>query len=140
MSKFKNTAIALAAGVAVLGLTACDPSQLEPTPTPVPRVVDATETPWVAPTSVLPVKVDPYTTTGTWLVPSEIAPGTYRVNLKGANGYYEVCADLACDIDFDGDDSTGMIDNAFLEGPGFVEIPAHAEAVTLRGVELVAVA
>ena len=38
---------------------------------------------------------DPYSSDGTWLVPAEIAPGTYRVASTTADsGYYKVCARL----------------------------------------------
>ncbi|TLF72885.1 hypothetical protein [Nocardia cyriacigeorgica] len=136
MFKLKRTALIVAAGVAVLSLTACDPSQLEPRPTPAPRVVDATETPWVAPTSVLPVRADPYSSDGAWLIGSEIAPGNYRVvPTSEFGGGWTLCATYGC-----GPLDPGFIANDFLTGPGYVTIPADALLIELTNVRLEAVA
>ncbi|MBF6515575.1 hypothetical protein IU421_14980 [Nocardia cyriacigeorgica] len=142
MFNLQRTAIAVAAGVSVLGLTACDPSQFEPTPTPAPRLVEATETQWVAPTSVMPVQRDPYKSNGTWRVPSQIAPGDYQVIITDTDGsgYWAICADAGCAIDGDGSDFTGMIDNGFIFEDDYLHVPPHAFSIKLRGVELVAVA
>ena len=78
---------------------------------------------------------DPYSSDGTWLVPAEIQPGTYRAAIKpnwADSGYYKVCADYACDIDFDGSDATGMISNDYMTGPGVVVIPPNAVSVELN--------
>lgn len=96
----------------------------------------------------LTVESGPFTTgTGTWFVPSDIAPGTYRAystresGIVAGTGYYAVCADAACEIDFDGSDYTGLIDNGNLDGgPGLVVVPEHAATVQLSGVRLEAIA
>ncbi|WP_328439200.1 hypothetical protein [Nocardia puris] len=139
MFKLKNTVAALAiAALAVLGATACEPVEGKPTPSTTTGI-DAPGL-WIAPTSTLPVapaKLDPLKSEGTWLVPGDIAPGTYRVTPTGSfSGYVELCADLACEIDFDGSDYTGMISNELYSGPGFLVVPDHAVAVTLQRVEL----
>jgi hypothetical protein len=67
---------------------------------------------------------------GTWLVPSQIQPGTYQANENGSiSGYVEVCADLQCDIDMDGDDHTGIIKNYNVDGPTYVTVPSYAVSV-----------
>ncbi|MBF6368373.1 hypothetical protein IU469_22005 [Nocardia puris] len=141
MLKPKNTVAALAiAAFAVLGGTACEPVEGKP----VPSTTTGIDAPglWIAPTSTLPVapaKLDPLKSSGTWLVPSEIPVGTYRVTATSSwGGYWATCADLACDIDFDGSDYTGLIDNELVEldAPGYLVIPPHAVAVELRDVEL----
>lgn len=71
---------------------------------------------------------DPYSSDGTWLVPSEIAPGTYRAAVKPGSfagmGYYKTCADYTCEIGTD-----GFIDNGLLQGPGIVLVPSNAVSV-----------
>lgn len=76
--------------------------------------------------------VDPYRSTGTWLVPEEISPGNYRVNLSSSrrSGYTAVCADLACRP------GPGMIGNDIHDGPGVLVVPPEAVAVELSNVEL----
>ena len=75
--------------------------------------------------------VDPYSSTGTWLVPEEIAPGTYRVTLlSNRSGYTAVCADFACRP------GPGMIGNDIHDGPGVLVVPPDAVAVELKNVEL----
>ena len=76
--------------------------------------------------------VDPYKSTGTWLVPEEIAPGNYRVSLSSSrrSGYTAVCADLACRP------GPGMIGNDIHDGPGVLVVPPEAVAVELSNVEL----
>lgn len=75
-----------------------------------------------------PKKVDPYSTNGTWLVPSEIAPGTYRaITNDSIGGYYEVCATMGCDAFGDGE----LITNDFFEGSSIVVIPPNAVSIKL---------
>lgn len=89
----------------------------------------------------------PFTTgSGVWFVPADIEPGTYRAystrdtGWNAGTGYYAVCADAACEIDFDGSDYTGLIDNGNLAGgPGLVVVPEHAAVVELSGVRLEAI-
>ena len=89
----------------------------------------------------------PFTTgSGVWFVPDDIEPGTYRAHStretgwSAGTGYYEVCADAACEIDFDGSDYTGLISNGNLDGgPGLVVVPEHAAVVELSGVRLEAI-
>lgn len=95
---------------------------------------------YTAPTSKwnAPKATDPYSTNGTWLVPSQIKPGNYLATPDGtrSGGYIEVCADIGCDIDFDGSDYTGMISNDYIEGQGYVTIPESAFSITLDDLEL----
>ena len=83
-----------------------------------------------------PVQIDPYSSTGTWMVPQEILPGTYRAMIAdGENtGYYATCADYACEIEFDSDG--GLISNDFMTGPGIIVIPPNAVSVELRDLVL----
>ena len=76
--------------------------------------------------------VDPYKSSGTWLVPEEIAPGNYRVILSSPrrSGYTAVCADFACRP------GPGMIGNDIHDGPGVLVVPPEAVAVELSNVEL----
>jgi hypothetical protein len=76
---------------------------------------------------------DPYSSDGMWLVPSEIAPGTYRAAIKPNmfdSGYYAVCADYACEP------GPGMISNDYMIGPGIVVIPPSAVSVELNNLSL----
>ena len=74
---------------------------------------------------------DPYSSTGTWLVPDEIAPGTYRVTpMSNRSGYTAVCADFECRP------GPGMIGNDLHDGPGVLVVPPSAVAVELSNVEL----
>ena len=83
-----------------------------------------------APASAAP---SPYSSDGTWLVPSEIAPGTYRTALASGEsmGYYATCADFACEIG-----TPGFITNDNLRGPGIVVVPPNAVSIELRGLVL----
>jgi hypothetical protein len=75
---------------------------------------------------------DPYTSDGTWMVPSEITPGTYRVALTtGAMGYSKICADYTCEIG-----TSGFIANELYRGPGILVIPATAVSVELSRISL----
>lgn len=129
----KRVTTALIAAASIAALTACVPE--EGTPTPAPTTWSYTPPKFVAPTTVIPVKTDPYTTTGTWLVPAEIAPGTYRVKVRSGSstGYTAVCADYTCDP------GPGMISNEnHKAGPGsdILVIPADAVSVQLKRVAL----
>lgn len=86
-----------------------------------------------------PVKkvADPLTTDGTWLVPGDIKPGTYRViptSTYGISGYWALCATLVCNP------GAGMLDNDIVSGPGFLVIGADAVAVEHKRVKLEAIA
>lgn len=128
-----RTTITLAtAALSLAVLTACVPEDLDTGSQTTTTSGPASHT-WLAPTSRAPItaaKADPYSSTGTWLVPAEIAPGNYRVTLQGKTGYWATCRDYACAV---GD---GMIDNDFMRGPGLLSIGADAVAVQLRGVTL----
>jgi len=78
--------------------------------------------------------VDPYSTTGTWLVPDEIAPGTYRVSLQPGerNGYGAVCGDYECDPFGD----PGIISNDNYYGPGIMVVPQSAVSVEIKRITL----
>ncbi|WP_067891333.1 hypothetical protein [Nocardia vaccinii] len=97
---------------------------------------------YVAPTSEMPIAPttttapNPLTTDGRWLIGTgadQIAAGTYRATPHGYNGtgYYEVCADLACEIG-----TPGFIKNDFLTGPDFIVIPPNAVAVKVQDLTL----
>src|SRR5690606_14571469 len=127
-NKFKATATIAAAAFAVIGLTACDPQTIDGYATPTPQTVDAGIGEWVAPTSTIeiPAPVDPLSTNGTWLVPSEIGYGTYRTTpTSDIVSYWALCADLACQP------GPGMIQNEILDGQGFIVIGPDAVAVEL---------
>lgn len=76
--------------------------------------------------------VDPYSSTGQWLVPDEIAPGTYRVSLNPGerHGYAAVCGDYECDP------FGGMISNDNYNGPGVMVVPPSAVMVELKRITL----
>lgn len=87
-----------------------------------------------------PVKapMNPLETDGTWLVPEEIAPGTYRTSLNDgifAVGYAKVCADDACQIG-----TPGFIDNDVFNGPGILVVPPNAVSVEINNITLVPMA
>ena len=77
---------------------------------------------------------DPYSSTGTWLVPDEIAPGTYRVSLQPgeSNGYGAVCGDYECDPF----GQPGIISNDNYYGPGIMVVPQSAVSVELKRIAL----
>lgn len=83
---------------------------------------------------------NPLTTDGTWLVPSEVQPGDYRAVVEedafGNLGYVEVCADAACEIDMDGSNATGLIDNYAVQGSSIVHIPQGAFSVKITSADL----
>lgn len=115
----------------IIGLAACSTgpsSEVTSLPSDAPHPGAPVVTPAKA-----PAKADPYTTDGTWKVPSEIVPGSYRVELKPGktSGYTEVCSDVACKI------GKGMLSNDFLTASSTVDIPANAVMIKLRGVNLI---
>lgn len=134
MFKHKITAL-IGAGFAALALTACDPTAIEgkPVPTTTTDLVDAgVESGWLTTEVPAPVPAaDPLSTNGTWLVPSEIAYGTYKVTSTSSMfGYWALCADLACQP------GPGMIQNEIVESTGYIVIAPGAVAVELDDVVL----
>jgi len=128
----KFIAAAAVAGLGVLGLTACDPDNTTGHPVPVSRMADAAST-YTAPTVRMPIAPpDPLSTDGMHLVPSEIAPGQYRVTPTGViGGYYALCTDLDCQI------GAGLLRNDFVTGTAYVTIPADGVvAIDLSDVRL----
>lgn len=119
-----------AAGITLAALTGCVPQDQTGTPTPTTSRAPYSFT-FPTTKTVAPV-ADPYSSTGTWKVPTQIQPGTYQVNpiKPGRTGYWSTCANLVCDP-FD-----GMIDNELVSGPGYVVIPDTAVAIELRNVAL----
>ena len=121
-----------AAAASVIALSACEPIEVDGYPTPADHTVPAVE--WTAPTSKLPVTpapVDPYSSNGTWLVPSEIDYGTYKAtSTSDLFGYWALCADLACQP------GPGMIQNEIVDASGYVVIGPDAVAVELDDIVL----
>ena len=78
--------------------------------------------------------VNPYSSTGQWLVPDEIRPGTYRVSLSPgkSQGYGAVCGDYECNPFGE----PGMIANDNYYGPGVMVVPQLAVMVELRNIIL----
>ncbi|MGW5514643.1 hypothetical protein [Nocardia africana] len=138
MRALRRTAIALiAAAATTFAVTACDPDDSNSSPASLSSTAGLVPAAVSRIATTPPPPVDPYSTNGTWLVPSEIAPGNYRVIPKNSRGgYWETCADAGCDIDFDGSDHTGLIDNDNVDGPGVVNIPTWAYSIKLRNVRL----
>ncbi|WP_280201728.1 hypothetical protein [Nocardia cyriacigeorgica] len=140
MFKLKRTALIVAAGVTVLGLTACDPSATVDgiaTPTSSVHEVAAPETrpQWPTIPTEVPVE-DPYSTNGAWFIGSEITPGDYRVIATSQfGGGWKLCATIQCEIG-----TPGFIDNDFVANRGYVTIPADALLIELTNVRLEAVA
>ncbi|NEW42767.1 hypothetical protein GV794_02170 [Nocardia cyriacigeorgica] len=140
MFKYKRTGLALAAGVAVLGLTACDPSTIDgrATPTATVHEVEQPETrpQWPTTVDAIVEPDDPYSTDGAWFIGSEIAPGDYRVIVTSEfGGGWKLCATIQCEIG-----TPGFIDNDFVTNRGYVTIPADALLIELTNVRLEAVA
>ena len=77
---------------------------------------------------------NPYNSDGTWLVPTEIAPGTYRAvsNDGTGTGYYAVCGDYSCEPGA----GNSMISNDFFSGSSIIVVPPNAVSVELDGVAL----
>lgn len=98
--------------------------------TPAPPPVSSTST---AARRVAAASVDPYSSNGTWQVPSQIPPGTYRTALAAwqTNGYYTICADCTCEPN-----TPGFIRIDFLNGPGVVMIPPNAASIKLNNLIL----
>lgn len=130
----REAAIFTTAVAAILTLAACDPAGGGPHPVQqtVDAGVDTTRT--GAPTTTR--QVDPLSSTGTWLVPSQIPHGTYQITLnqEGRRGYWALCSDLMCEP------GAGMISNDLVNGPGYVVIGPDAVAVELSRVTLTPVA
>lgn len=129
----KRTTILAVAALAVAGITACVPIEEQAgTGSAATTTWSYTPPKFTAPTTTVPVKPDPYRTTGTWLVPGEIAPGSYRVAIQPGkrSGYTATCSTLACDV------GGGMIDNELYSGPGILVIPETAVSVELSRVIL----
>src|ERR1700752_2624634 len=62
-------------------------------------------------------------TDGMLKVGTDIQPGVYQVRPADGNmGYFALCADAGCRIDFDGSDATGLIDNEIVRGPAYMEV------------------
>lgn len=129
----RTTITLLAAAATVAGLTACVPIEEEAgTGSAATTTWSYTPPSFTAPKTTVPVKPDPYSTTGTWLVPGDIAPGTYRIQpIKASKtAYYAVCATYACDP------GPGIIKNDLPDGPGVLVVPESAVAVELKNLTL----
>lgn len=115
-----------------------DPTTFEPTfhptydglPPSVPSVPDAAND-----SSQV---IDPYASNGQWLVPSQVAPGTYlAVQRDPVMGRVLICADLVCAPAPGGGIGTGTLINQFVVlGRTYVTIPADAAMVQFNGVSL----
>lgn len=79
-----------------------------------------------------PDPVDPLISDGTWMVPSDIKPGTYRTAVKpgSKSSFWQLCSDLACKY------PDGYIDNDVSEGPGVVVIPPNSVSIELDDIIL----
>jgi hypothetical protein len=78
---------------------------------------------------VLAPTADALPTSGTFLVPSEIDYGTYRVvPTSPLGGYYAICGDYACEPGA-GD---SMITNDNVDGSGIMVIPTNAVSVEIQ--------
>lgn len=85
--------------------------------------------------------MDPLTNNGTYLVGSEIEPGTYRVEpatgtFSSGIGYWARCADVSCSLQGTGGVTGGILDNATVDGPSFLVIEPTDTAVQLQDVVL----
>lgn len=104
------------------------------TPTTTPRAVSSS--PLAPPvTTTTTTKPDPYSTNGTWLVPAEIKPGTYRATYRPSpvrtKGYIQICADAACKIG-----TPGFIDNYNFDNNEIVFVPDNAFSVKIESATL----
>ncbi|WP_280420052.1 hypothetical protein [Nocardia carnea] len=127
----RTTAALIAAGLTALTLSACDPATAADEPSdPTTRRVSAPT--WTPTTSVAPVVkvVDPYSTTGMWRVPQDIAPGTYQATTT-STGYWKLCRTAACEIGTD-----GFIDNDLYQTQTYLTIPADAAYVEIKNTTL----
>lgn len=69
--------------------------------------------------------------TGSLLVPGDIAPGYYWANpTDSIGGYVEVCASYTCDI------GSGMIENYSVDGRTMIPIPSNAIMVNVKDTAL----
>lgn len=135
----------LAAGALGMGVVSCastDKAVAEEAPVAAPTTTESTSS-WLdnlKVTTPVAAPVDPYSTDGEWLVPGEIQPGQYKAIQDGTfSGYVAVCADLECEIDMDGSDATGLIDNYTVDGQAYVTVPQGAMKVELNRAHLVPV-
>lgn len=140
----KKPLLFAAGAIVLLGVSAaaCTGDTDDGTPTATSTYVDAmsdavTESSSSTPTSpTRTTRSDPYNTDGTWLVPSDIAPGNYRVLVDDSAfagmGYVEVCGDAACEIG-----TPGFLSNEVYQGPGVLSVPPNAFSVELNNVALV---
>lgn len=64
---------------------------------------------------------------GSLLVPNDIAPGNYWATPTGSyGGYVEVCADYSCDV------GAGLIENYNVDGRSMIVVPYNAAMVNVR--------
>lgn len=122
--------IKIAAGVAVAALMGGCAIPLTSSPvTHTPPTITAavhSETPATA------APRSPGSGDGTWLVPSQILPGTYRAEQTGSSsGYVALCSALRCDIM-----AGEMIQNFIVDGPEYIVIPSYAASVKTQRVTL----
>ena len=127
---FNRTTIVFAATATAVTLAACSPISTVGNP----RVPGSSQTAKSATATYTPTSVDPYSSTGTWLVPDEIKPGTYRVSLNpgASHGYGAVCGDYECDPFGE----PGMLSNDNYKGPGIMVIPQSAVSVELKNITI----
>lgn len=74
-----------------------------------------------------------YNNDGTYRVGIEIQPGTYSYTVKKGNGYWALCADVACEV------GEGMIGNDWIPtqgATGYLDIPTTAAFVELKDLAL----
>lgn len=139
MFKYKRTVLALAVtAFATLAVTACEPVDGTAVPgtqadkAPGLWISTTTPKPYVAPTTKLPAKADPYSSNGMWRVPEDIAAGEYRViPTSDFGGYWKLCATMQCKIG-----TSGFIENDLISGPSYISIPAEARFIELSRVRL----
>lgn len=136
MSKLRTrlllvTALVGAALVAAVSVSGNDSGTVTANPATVEAVMPAPAT--EAPPSP---SAGPLSSNGTWLVPSQIEPGTYRAEARvgplGGVAYYEICATLGCDPFGTGT----IIGNGIVDGPAYVVIPDDAVSVNLTDLTL----
>jgi hypothetical protein len=123
--------------LAALALTACTPitsgtahtgTSIAPIPSASPYLKTADPAPADTPTPQTPP------TTGSLLVPKDIAPGNYWATpaaaTGSATGYVAVCATYTCDP------GNGMIENYNVEGRTMIPVPPNATMVNIENVTL----
>lgn len=137
-TKLAALTVVLSAAAAIVGITACGSTVDHPDalPSPPPGASSSTDS-WVQ-GQIDNASKDPLQTDGTWVVPTQIKPGTYMaVQDPDANAHYwEVCRSLDCG-NFNMDN---VISNGNVEGAqDYIVVPPEAKAVALDGVNLVPV-